>query len=111
MYAIRSYYANRLALASALTLNDLRLVARGFKRQNAGMLTSRVASTASFNTEALEAGYIAVCHVDVENDIRALPGFRITSYNVCYTKLLREFEILVGDGELVIRRRNGRKSL
>jgi len=67
--------ANRLALASALTLNDLRLVARGFKRQNAGMLTSRVASTASFNTEALEAGYIAVCHVDVENDIRALPGF------------------------------------
>jgi N4-gp56 family major capsid protein len=67
--------ANRLALASAFTLNDLRKVARGFKRQNAGMINTMVGSSASFNTEAIEAGYIAVCHVDCENDIRALPGF------------------------------------
>lgn len=66
---------NRLGLASALTLNDIKKVARGFKRQNAGMITQKVASTAAFNTESVEPGYIAVCHVDVENDIRALPGF------------------------------------
>jgi N4-gp56 family major capsid protein len=67
--------ANRLALASAITLNDLRIVTRGFKRQNAGMINQKVSSSANFNTEAVEPGYIAVCHPDVENDIRGLAGF------------------------------------
>lgn len=66
---------NRLALASALTLNDVKKVTRGFKRQNAGMVNRKIGSTANFNTESVEPGYFAVCHVDCENDIRALPGF------------------------------------
>ena len=67
--------ANRAAVANAITLSDQRKVTRGFKRQNARMITKKIASTPNFNQESTEPGYVALIHPDVENDIRALPGF------------------------------------
>jgi len=50
-------------------------VTRSLKRQNATKLTRMVKSTPDYNTESLEPSYIAVCHPDVEPDIRATSGF------------------------------------
>lgn len=67
--------ANRAATNAAISLSDQRKVTRGFKRQNARMITKKVASTANFNTESTEPGYVALIHPDLENDVRALAGF------------------------------------
>ena len=48
---------------------------RALKRQNASPFTSVVKSTPDYRTEAVEAAYIALCHTDVENDIRGMDGY------------------------------------
>lgn len=48
---------------------------RALKRQNGNQITSVVSSTPAFSTEPVEAAYIALCHPDVENDIRNITGF------------------------------------
>jgi N4-gp56 family major capsid protein len=58
-----------------LTLNVLRKAARSIKANHGKTVTSILAPSASFNTSAIEASFIAFCHTDVEPDIRDLPGF------------------------------------
>lgn len=72
------FYANggaRAAVNTPLTLALQRKCTRALKRQNASMFTNVVKSTPDFRTEPLEAAFVALCHTDVENDIRGLSGY------------------------------------
>ena len=72
------FYANgaaRTAVNTPVTLTLQRRITRSLKRQNAKPITSMVASTVRYNTQPIEAAFIALCHPDVENDIRDLSGF------------------------------------
>jgi N4-gp56 family major capsid protein len=71
-------YANgvqRTDVNSVLSLNLQRKITRALKSQNCEPITSTIKSTPNFNTESVLPSYVALCHTDVEQDIRALPGF------------------------------------
>ncbi len=73
------YYAGRVnsrsAVAGPVTLTDQRSVSTGLNRQNARKITTVVASNPDFNTKSVEAAYMAVCHPDLETDVRNMTGF------------------------------------
>ena len=73
------FYANSVAgrgnIVTAISLADQRRVTTGLNRQNAKKITSVVSSTADFNTKSVEASYMAICHPDLETDIRNMTGF------------------------------------
>lgn len=72
------FYANgttRAEVNTPVTLSLQRRITRTLKRQNAKPITSMVASTVKYNTQPIEAAFIALCHPDVENDIRDMAGF------------------------------------
>jgi N4-gp56 family major capsid protein len=74
------FYANNVAgrstVATAIALADQRRVTTGLNRQNAKKITSIVASSADYNTKSVEAAYMAICHPDLETDIRQMTGFK-----------------------------------
>ena len=74
------FYANAVAgrvnVITAITLADQRRVTTGLNRQNAKKITQVVGSTADYNTKSVEASYMAVCHPDLETDIRSMTGFK-----------------------------------
>ena len=74
------FYANKVAgrdsVVTAISLGDQRRVTRAFKRQNAAYITKKTASTPDYGTVAVRASYIGLVHPDLENDIRALTGFK-----------------------------------
>jgi N4-gp56 family major capsid protein len=67
--------ASRSLVAGAITLADQRKVTTGLNRQNAKKISQVVASTTAFNTKSVEAAYMAICHPDLESDIRNMSGF------------------------------------
>jgi N4-gp56 family major capsid protein len=67
--------AARNLIVTPVSLTDQRRVTTGLNRQNAKKITSVVASTTDFNTKSVEAAYMAVCHPDLESDLRNIPGF------------------------------------
>ena len=67
--------ASRLAVATKLTLADQRMVTRALKNQNARKITNVVRSTPSWGTEQVAPSFIALCHSDLESDIRDMVGF------------------------------------
>ena len=67
--------AGRVNVSGAISLTDQRRVTTGLNRQNAKKITQVVASNANFNTKSVEAAYMAVCHPDLESDIRNMSGF------------------------------------
>lgn len=71
--------ANRASVVTAISLADQRRVTTGLNRQNAKKITQVVASTADFNTKSVEASYMAVCHPDLETDLRSMVGFKPVS--------------------------------
>lgn len=74
------FYANAVAgrssVVAPISLADQRRVTTALNRQNAKKITQVVASTADFNTKSVEASYMAVCHPDLETDIRTMSGFK-----------------------------------
>lgn len=68
--------AGRSSVVNAITLADQRRVSTALNRQNAKKITQVVASTADYNTKSVEAAYMAVCHPDLETDIRSMSGFK-----------------------------------
>ena len=74
------FYANKVvgrdSVVTAISLGDQRRVTRAFKRQNAAYITKKTASTPNYGTVAVRASYIGLVHPDLENDIRALTGFK-----------------------------------
>ncbi|OYV72578.1 MAG: N4-gp56 family major capsid protein [Deltaproteobacteria bacterium 21-66-5] len=75
LFRANSVAARNLIIA-AVALTDLRRVSTSLNRQNAKKITQVVASTPDFNTKSVEASYMAVCHPDVETDVRSLTGFK-----------------------------------
>jgi len=77
------WYANAVAarvnVITAISLSDQRKVTTGLNRQNAKKITTVVASSADFNTKSVEASYMAVCHPDLETDIRSMTGFKVVA--------------------------------
>jgi len=71
-------YANgsaRTDVNTPISLTLQRVCTRALKRQNADYHTMVVGSTPNFSTEPIEAAFVGLCHTDVENDIRNMPGF------------------------------------
>lgn len=71
--------ASRSLVATAIALADQRSVTTGLNRQNARKITQVVASTSDFNTKSVEASYMAVCHPDLETDLRTMAGFKVVA--------------------------------
>jgi len=74
------FYANNVAGRSSvitkISIADQRRVTTGLNRQNARKISSVVASTPDYNTKSVEAAYMAICHPDLETDIRSMTGFK-----------------------------------
>lgn len=68
--------AGRSSVVTAIAIADQRRVTTALNRQNAKKISQVVASTPDFNTKSVEAAYMAVCHPDLETDIRAMSGFK-----------------------------------
>lgn len=72
------FYANgtaRTDVNTVISLSKLRAVARALKAQKAMKVTQVLDGSPNYMTRSVEASYIAVCHTDVESDIRNLPSF------------------------------------
>lgn len=72
------FYANGAARATvntAISLNKVRSVVRALKAQKAKKITRILAPSPNYETRAIEAAYVAICHTDLEADIRGLAGF------------------------------------
>jgi N4-gp56 family major capsid protein len=72
------FYANgatRAAVNTPITLRLQRNITRSLKRQNAKMISTSLKSSVAYNTQPIEAAFVALCHPDVENDIRDMDGF------------------------------------
>jgi N4-gp56 family major capsid protein len=74
------FYANSVAgrssVVATITLADQRRVTTALNRQNAKKITNVVGSTPDYNTKSVEAAYMAVCHPDLESDLRNISGFK-----------------------------------
>jgi N4-gp56 family major capsid protein len=74
------FYANnvggRSSVVAAIALADQRRVTTALNRQNAKKISQVVASTPDYNTKSVEAAYMAVCHPDLESDLRSISGFK-----------------------------------
>ena len=71
--------ASRSLITTPVTLADQRKVTTALNRQNAKKITSVVGSTADFNTKSVEASFMAVCHPDLESDLRSMTGFKVVA--------------------------------
>jgi N4-gp56 family major capsid protein len=77
------FYANKVAsrtlIATPIALVDQRGVTTALNRQNAKKITQVVGSTPDFNTKSVEASYMAICHPDLESDLRSLANFKVVA--------------------------------
>lgn len=72
-------YANgsaRTDVNTTLTLDIQRKMVRGFKRQLGRQITTKLASTANFNTVSVKPAFIGLVHPDLEFVVRGLAGFK-----------------------------------
>ena len=84
MYAIRSYYELNTTIITVLLIIGGLGVSGSLKAQENSVTLEQAIERAKENYPSLKAASL-----DVEKQ-HALKATRITSYNVCYTKLLRE---------------------
>jgi N4-gp56 family major capsid protein len=73
------FYANGTArnqVNTPISLSMQRRVTRSLNRQNSRRITSVVRSTPSYGTQNVAPSYVALCHTDVEGDIRNMPGYQ-----------------------------------
>lgn len=89
------FYANgasRAAVNTPITLNKQRAVTRALAAQKAKKITRILASGTAYGVSAVEAGWVAVAHTDLEHDIRGLANFVPTAkYGTRQT--ISEYEI------------------
>ena len=72
------FYANgasRVAVNTALTLNKQRAVTRALAAQKARKISRMLSAGPGYGTSAVEAGWVAVGHTDLDSEIRNLAGF------------------------------------
>lgn len=65
----------RTAVNTPISLALQRQITTGILRQNGKMITSVVKSTPDYRTEPVEGAFIALCHPDLETDIRSMAGY------------------------------------
>ncbi|MFM7013262.1 MAG: N4-gp56 family major capsid protein [Betaproteobacteria bacterium] len=65
----------RTAVNTPISTTLQRQITTALTRQNAKRITSVLKSTPDFRTEPVEAAFIALCHPDLETDIRSMSGF------------------------------------
>lgn len=73
------YFANgsaRTDVNTTLTRGLQRKITRGFKRQNAGLITKKLSSNANMDTVNVKPSFIAFNHPDLESVIQDMPGFK-----------------------------------
>lgn len=71
-------YANGTArnqVNTAVSLDDIRLAVRSLRSNRGKPITRILDSSPNWQTRAVEGGFVAVGHTDLEADIRNLPGF------------------------------------
>ena len=68
--------AGRVNVATVIAIADQRRVTTALNGQNAKKITSVVGSTPDYNTKSVEAAYMAICHPDLDTDLRGLAGFK-----------------------------------
>lgn len=76
------FYANgtaRTDVNTPVTVAKLRAVVRELDRQKAMLHTRILDGSEMYATKPIEASWVAVCHTDLKNDIRNLPGFTPTA--------------------------------
>jgi len=71
--------ASRSLIVAPIALSDQRKVTTALNRQNAKKITQVVGSTANYGTKSVEASYMAICHPDLESDLRNVPGFKVVA--------------------------------
>lgn len=72
------FYANgaaRNAVNTPISLSKQRAVVRALNAQKSRKITRMLAPGVGYGTSAVEASFVAVCHTDLEADIRGLAGF------------------------------------
>lgn len=84
--------ANRAAVNTPISLNKQRAVTRVLSAQKARMTTRTLSAGPGYGTSAVEAGWIAVGHTDLDSDIRNLAGF-IPTAKYATGKTISEHEI------------------
>lgn len=67
--------ASRSAVNTVLTTGLQRKITRSLKNQLGKKITKMENSTPNWGSEQIDAAYIAICHTDVESDIRSMDGF------------------------------------
>lgn len=67
--------AGRTSVNTPFTRALQRAALRTIKRNNGLPFNEKISSTPDFRTEPVEQSYVAICHTDVENDIRNADGF------------------------------------
>lgn len=76
------FYANgatRGAVNTAITLNKQRAVVRTLLANRAQRRYTMLDASPKYNTQAVEAAFVALGHTDLEADIRNLAGFKSTA--------------------------------
>ncbi len=68
----------RSAVNTPITLSIQRSATRFLKAQRGRKITSKMASTVQYGTEAVDAAFLAFGHTDLEPDIRDMTGFTPT---------------------------------
>jgi N4-gp56 family major capsid protein len=72
------FYANgtvRTDVNTPITLALQRKATRALLRQRAKHIREIVSSDTRFNKESIARAFVGICHTDVENDIRNIPGY------------------------------------
>ena len=88
-------YANgsaRNAVNTKVSLGKVRSAVRTLNKNKCRKKTTILAPSVNYKTQAIEAAYVAVCHTDLEPDIRDLPGFvPVSQYGSRQTICPQEF--------------------
>lgn len=66
---------NYTSIVSAITLNDIKYAVNRLNQQSAMKFTPQGFGSTNVGTSPIRDAYLGICHVDVEEDIRALSGF------------------------------------
>lgn len=72
------FYANgssRAGVNTSVSKNLMRKAVRFLKAQKARKITEILSPSVNIGTKPVEAAYVALCHTDLEADIREMPGF------------------------------------
>ena len=90
-----AFYAGgttRATVAAAISLNFLRKIAKGLLANHAKMKNRILSAGPSYDTSAIEAGFLVFCHTDCEPDIRDLPGF-VPVAKYAQRSVINEYEL------------------